>query len=354
MAGIARDLLWPTDSNLLARLVFLYVGQGSSTVILVSNGGAYRTLVLDIHLDENLGGIDVPRLMSDLLDGERLAAFVNSHPHNDHTRGVEKLHQAVAGIDAIWHSGHIPSAKHSEAYDELMDVIDEVIEAGGEETILEASRTPFSIGEAECYCLSPAKYVVDDISDETPEGRDRRIHERCAVLRLGKDDSWVMLPGDADLIGWQAHITNYHRERLPSSVLAAAHHGSRTFFKQDEEDEPYTEALKEIDPQHIVISAPKREESPHKHPHKDAVELYTAQVGNEEIYHTGADRHCFIVDLYRDGTMDIRSDEGRLIDAYGLGNGDNGGGNKLQAAPTRQPSITHSRPRDVREAPPFA
>ena len=42
----AKDVLWPSDPNILVRVVFLYVGQGSSTLILaaVSNDiicGAY-------------------------------------------------------------------------------------------------------------------------------------------------------------------------------------------------------------------------------------------------------------------------------------------------------------------------
>ncbi len=28
----ARELLWPTDTDILVRVVFLYVGQGTSTL----------------------------------------------------------------------------------------------------------------------------------------------------------------------------------------------------------------------------------------------------------------------------------------------------------------------------------
>ena len=31
--NVARDLLWPKDSDILVRVVFLYVGQGSSTLV---------------------------------------------------------------------------------------------------------------------------------------------------------------------------------------------------------------------------------------------------------------------------------------------------------------------------------
>jgi beta-lactamase superfamily II metal-dependent hydrolase len=325
MSNVARDLLWPSDPQLLARIVFLYVGQGSSTIMLIADGNDYQVLLLDLHLDEDLGGIDVPALVADLLDGGRLDAFINSHPHNDHVCGVAKLHAAVP-IDAVWHSGHVPSQEHEGAYAELQDVIDEVIAAGGTEAELCASRTPFVIGEVDCYVLSPAQHVKDDISDETAEGRDRRIHEHCAVLRIGFADTWVVLPGDADRDAWEKHIRYYEDYGLlPAQVLAAAHHGSRTFFCYEEEDEPYLDGLNAVDPEYVVISAPKRDESPHGHPHELAVEHYADKVGDDNILHTGADRYCFICDFFRDGQYLIYPDGGRLVEAYGFKGDDEGG-----------------------------
>lgn len=327
MANRAREILYPANGDILVRVAFLYVGQGSSTVIFVADGDTYTTLLLDIHLDRNLGGIDVPRLMTDLLDGGSLDVFLNSHPHNDHTCGVEELHNAVP-IDAVWHSGHIPSKEHEGAYAELQRVIAAVIDAGGEEEELCGSRTPKAIGEAECYVLSPAQHVKDDISDETSEGRDRRIHEHCTVLRIGRDDTWVMLPGDADRDAWEKHITDYYGPlgKLASQVLAAAHHGSRTFFRYAEGDEPYLDALEAIDPEYVVISAPKREESPHGHPHEDAVALYAAHVGDDNVLHTGQDRYTYICDVFHDGQYPISSDQGELAEEYGFKDKDDEGG----------------------------
>ncbi len=64
----AKDVLWPSDPNILVRVVFLYVGQGSSTLILAADGEeSYRSLLLDINLDAANGGINVPKLISDLV-----------------------------------------------------------------------------------------------------------------------------------------------------------------------------------------------------------------------------------------------------------------------------------------------
>lgn len=333
MPSIARDLIWPTDPEILARVVFLHVGQGSSTIVLAADGATYMSLLVDIHLDQNLGGIDVPRLMSDLLDGAALDVFVDSHPHNDHTCGVEKLLDTVP-VSAIWHSGHIPSKEHAGAYAELQRVIERVADAGGENEELCGSRTAKPIGEAECYILAPAQHVKDAIGDETTEGRDRRIHEHCAVLRVGSGDTWVLLPGDADRDAWEKHITEYYgaQGNLASVVLAAAHHGSRTFFKENEEQAPYLAAIEAIAPAYVVISAPKRTESPHGHPHEDAVKLYADAVGAANVLHTGENRYSFICDIFRDGECFITDDGGRLAEEYGL-KGNGGGGVKKSAAP---------------------
>lgn len=336
MTNVARETLWPTDPNIALRVAVLYVGQGASAVLFAAAGDGYQVLLHDIHLDENLGGIDVVRLMIDLLEGERLDIFINSHPHNDHLCGVEKLHDAV-DIDTVWHSGHIPSKEHEQAYQELQRVIDRVIADGGDEIELCGSRTPMSVGMVECYQLAPAQHVKDDISDETTEGRDRRIHEHCAVLRFGIDDTWIMLPGDADRDAWEQWITNYWKRegKIAAAILAAPHHGSRTFFRYEEEDEPYRDALEAINPDYVVISAPQRAESPHGHPHASAIELYAEQVGEENILHTGADRYSFICDIFTDGEYTITDDKGALVDAYALSNDDDpdGGAAKRWEAP---------------------
>lgn len=357
MSTTARTILWPTASDIVLRAVFLYVGQGASTVLLARDGTTYQTLLLDINLDAERGGINVPALMKDLLEGAPLDVFANSHPHNDHLCGLDKLRDAVT-IDAVWHSGHEPSADHANVYQLLQDLIDEVQLNGGTVEELCGSRTVRAIGGAECYVIAPAQHVKDDISDETATERDKRIHEHSAVLRVGVADTWVMLPGDADRDAWELHITDYWESegKIQAAVLAAPHHGSRSFFVHEEGDDPYLDALDAIDPERVVISAPKREESLHKHPHADAVELYAEHVGEENILHTGVDRHCFVADVYDDGRLELWPDDGQLVAAYGL-DGDDGGesGSKAWTGSSfAAPSIRRGSPRDVGEAPPFA
>jgi len=327
MSNVAKNVIWPQDAEILVRVVVMHVGQGASAIVLAADGDTYKTILIDINLNGKCDGIDVPRLMSDLLgaDNKRLGVFVNTHPHSDHLSGVTELADAVV-IDEVWHSGHKPGKKHETAYKNLQAVLKKVKKAGGTETKLRGSRSPMQIGEAECYILAPAEYVVEDIAEESEDERYQRIHEQCAVLKFGVGDTWIMMTGDADRGAWEKHITNYHRERLPAVVLEAAHHGSRTFFRYNEEDAPYPDALEQIAPTYVVISAPRTEESQWGHPHKDAVELYTNAVGKDNVLHTGDKRHSFICDILSDGECTIQSDNGDLADAYPIGNGDSGDG----------------------------
>ena len=287
MGNVARDVIWPIDSNILVRAVFLHVGQGSSTVLLAADGSTYKTLLVDINLDASCGGIDVPRLIKDLVGDAGLGVFINSHPHDDHLNGVKELSDAVK-IGEVWHSGHVPGRENESAYKDLKAVIKKVKDAGGKEEELLGSNDTRPIGEALCHVLAPAHHVVDSIDDETDEVRRRRIHEQCAVLKFGSSTTWLMLPGDADRDAWEKHITKYHKDHLKAAVFAGSHHGSRTFFYYNDGDEPYKDALKAIEPDYVILSAPKRHESRHAHPHPRAVDFYEEQVGKDNVLHTGA------------------------------------------------------------------
>jgi beta-lactamase superfamily II metal-dependent hydrolase len=327
---VARKAIWPTNKNILVRVVFLYVGQGSSAVVFAANGDAYQVLLVDINVDKGAGGIDVPRMMKDLLAGGSLSWFVNTHPHDDHLEAVEDLSDAVT-INNVAHSGHVPSKKYGASYENLQRVIAKVKKRGGKELTLSGSNTALSMGDAFCHVLAPAEYVTDDVNEDDAEARYRRIHEQCAVLKFGKGDAWIMIAGDADRCAFEDHITEYHGDSLAAYVLGASHHGSRTFFREtdDEEDEPYMDALQKINPTYVVISAPKQEESKHDHPHDDAVELYEEYVGADNVFHTGAERKCFFFDIYKDGTVSgPQDDDGVLAKEYGYKDDGGDGGSK--------------------------
>lgn len=321
--NVARDTIWPNNSNILVRTVFLNVGQGDSTVVFINNGfSTYLVLLIDTNKDAKSGGINVPRMMKDLLNGDALHAFVNTHPHDDHICDVKELGEAIT-IKNVWHSGHEPGKKQGSRFQDLKDLIAKVKKAGGEEILLKGSRTPVLIGEAKYHVLAPAQHVTDDVNDEEPDVRYRRIHEQCAVIKFGDGRNWHMSPGDADRAAFENHITRYHKERLGAYVLSASHHGSRTFFRETEDDEPYMDGLNAIDPTYVVVSAPAQEDSRFEHPHDDAMELYEEKVGADNVFHTGKDGSSFIFDIYKDGSTSPPQDEsGTRTEHYKHGDDD--------------------------------
>lgn len=333
----AKEILWPSDSNILIRFIWLYVGQGSSTIVLIKDKNTYKSLLIDINLDSGNGGVNIPALTNDLLEGNNLNVFVNTHPHDDHLRGIIELSDKIE-IDEIWHSNHKPGKKYDDAYKDLHKVIEKIKKAGGREVILKGSKEEMLFGEGKYYVLSPAEYVSDDVNEEDPDTRYRRIHEQCAVLKFGAGQTWGMIPGDADRDAFEKHVTKYHKERLGAITLTASHHGSRTFFRYDEEDEPYRDALNGINPKYVIISAPKSEESKHDHPHKDAVKLYAEKAGEDNIYHTGQKRHCYIFDIFQNGThSDIQNDNGEIAKAYPIDDDD---GSKKERSYTERTNVT--------------
>jgi beta-lactamase superfamily II metal-dependent hydrolase len=351
----ARNTLIPTDTTIVVRVVFLYVGQGSSILVLFRENGKYKSLLVDSNLDRKASGIDVPKLMKDLLNGDALHAFVNTHPHDDHLNGIKELSEAVT-ISEVWHSDHKPGKKAGDRYADLLAVIKGI--DASKVTVLKGSNTAVALGDGDLHVLAPAEYVSDDVNDEDAEARYARIHENCAVLKVGKDPAWVLITGDADLDAFKSHITDYHKEHLAAQVLDASHHGSRSFFMASEGDDPYKDHIEAISPAFVIVSAPKQSESRHDHPHDDAIKLY--EECGAQVLHMGPKRECFICDIHDDGTIDDPvSDEGKLVESYGLsddeggddgGGGGGGGGGKVEKRGPFVKPIAPAAPRDGRYA----
>jgi beta-lactamase superfamily II metal-dependent hydrolase len=332
MAIVAQSIILPPPR--VFRTVFLYVGQGESTLLAVPDGDRHKIVLVDSNEDgEGNNGIDIVKLLEDLFRDtqDRLAAYVNTHPHRDHFDGVRKIYDAV-GIDELWHSGHKPGGDHKEAYKDLEYVMQKL--SDGRVFCLKGSREDnklddkeVKLGDINYNVLSPAEYVSDEIGDGDPDARYRRIHEQCGVIRFryGQNEKQVLLTGDANRKAWETHIADYHKDRLPSTVLSAVHHGSNTFFwdNADADGDPYTEHLRAINPTYVIVSAPSRDKSKHDHPHKEAMELYEKKVGKDNVKHLGQREECIIVDIDESGGIDLYPDD-ELVSTYGGQN--NGGG----------------------------
>lgn len=340
---IANQILWPTDKKIVVRACFLHVGQGSSILLLVRDKETYRVLLVDSNLDEGAEGINLARMLKDLLTDEKLYAFINTHPHNDHLKGLDEIQEEIE-IENVWHSGFDPGKDHDADYKVLQALIKDVKANGGDELEIKGSRAVTPLFDASYYMLAPAEHVKEDIDGKEGDARYDYIHEYCAVLRFGKvgsaGESWILVTGDADRKAFSEHITNYHKDRLPSFVLDAPHHGSRHFFKKPGDDEDvFMEALDAINPTYVVVSAPRSSESRFEHPHDDAMKIYREKVGKDNVFHTGAKRKSFIFDIYEDGTPgDPLDDDGKLAKNYGISEDEDDGGDRGEKAAFTAPA----------------
>jgi competence protein ComEC len=331
MSNTAKDIIIPKTPGIF-RTIFLYTGQGESTLMVIPDGANYKYILVDCDQDHEPYEIDIAKMLKDLFDnGQSLDVYINTHPHKDHLGGIKEIYDAVS-IDEVWHSNHKPGAdKHKGPYADFLTVLKAV---GDDNTyLLKGTNTPNKIrkkddseilkklGDVDYIVLSPAEYLCEDIEEKDADERDRRIHEQCAVVKFsyGNPVKSVMITGDSDKTAWKDHITSYHKAKLPADVLSGSHHGSRTFFKDTEDDEDiYEDHIKEIKPTYLIISAPAQEDSPHDHPHDDAMELYKKYVDDEDIFHLGQDsqKYCVIVDISKDGNIDVQIDYD-LVEEYG-------------------------------------
>jgi competence protein ComEC len=337
---VAEQVIKPTKAGIF-RTVFLYTGQGESTLLVVPTGPAvtdYKYVLVDSDRDKEPNEIDLIAMFKDLFrTSGKLEIFINTHPHNDHIGGIKDVYDEI-GFSEVWHSNHKPGSKHKDKYEGLKYVINKVGKKNEYYLLgtkdLNKIRTSDDkevikkLGNIDYQVLSPAEYLCDEINEENQDTRDARIHEQCGVIKFtyGKDAKSIMVTGDSDKAAWKEHITDYHKNNLPSYVLSASHHGSRTFFKCDEDDEDiYETHIEYIKPSYLIISAPKQKDSPHGHPHDDAMELYKKHVEEDNILHLGKNYESVIVDIDSDGNVEIKMDK-ELVEEYGKGNDDNDDG----------------------------
>jgi len=343
MTTTATAILIPPDPSVF-RVVFLYVGQGESTLLIIpTEGGNPKFLLADINRDATRGGLDVVRMLEDLLPRPTkqpsLDVFLNTHPHNDHFCGVDELRKRIT-VGEVWHTGFTPSNRHEAAFKEFTALMADVQGAGRRVWEYRGTREDATIGRVVYNVLSPADHTKEEIAELEGEARDCRIHDHCGVLRFGygAPARHVMLTGDADKTAWKDYIMGpgeYHRDRMPCAVLSGPHHGSRSFFKDNEDDaDPYVRHIELMNPTWVVLSAPKRADSPHGHPHEDALQLYRRHVKGgiaDNVRVLGDRPECLLYDVYPDGRHVLDTDGGALVDAYPLATQDDEGGGGKKA-----------------------
>lgn len=336
------------------EVIFADVGQGDCTLIRLPDG---EYMLVDInHCPDH--GIDVFKLLDDVLpdngDGrKRLKYLAITHVHDDHITGMGDLYDRYA-VEWLWVPQYEDRKQVAKQFGEYQRVIDEhpeekIKQPQGSRTPLNEKDPDFDICEGVTVrCFSPPGYI--EIEDTLSEDEAKQlVHENCLVLKISYEDASVILTGDSNLACWD-RIVDYYKGRteeetgtevLKADILHASHHGSRTFFKDgDENSEASLEALETIAPDAVVVSV--GENNQHDHPHEDMMDAYRAQVGDDNVFET---RHTGTVIMEVDAGAPYRIilDPGGYAEDYGWsdeddndggedGDPDNrGGGGKLAA-----------------------
>ncbi len=304
------------------KVWFLNVGQGDSTYIEFtdSKNKVWRILI-DCNLDkrEKSPGIDVIAFLSDQMPEEKgskklhLDYLIVTHPHADHIRGLAAIGNDYT-IGEMWDSGHKPEKEMADSdlykkYEKVKKKHKDVLHIDDRKW----SRTPIDIcgGELKAHIFRPSKNTEADTADA--------VHAECMCFKLSFKDFHIMFTGDSNCAAWKA-ITAYkpfkdNPNTFKAQILHASHHGSRSFFKENKDDEPFMDGINRIDPDHVIISAPS--DSVHKHPHKDALDIYEDQVGEDEVYQT--DENTVVLEVDDKGKYSLKFDDGTIQDDYGLG-----------------------------------
>src|SRR5687767_5922940 len=125
---VAEKIIKPTKAGIF-RTIFLYTGQGESTLLVIPNGSNvsdYIYVLVDSDRDKEKNEIDLIEMFKDLFkSGGELSVFMNTHPHNDHIGGIKDVYNEI-GFSEVWHANHQPGPKHKDKYEDLKCVINKV------------------------------------------------------------------------------------------------------------------------------------------------------------------------------------------------------------------------------------
>lgn len=191
----------------------LDVGQGDGILLSFPNGR-------HILVDAGIGGfgqdagerVVLPALRH--LGISRLDAVVASHPHADHVGGLVSV---LGGIEV----GHYLESGQYYGSSTAGRIQRLIREHGIRRHVVAAGDTIRGLGEASALILHPRPTDVNP-AGEAPGG----LNNGSVVMRVAYGGQSILLTGDVEhetdgsIVAW--------RERLVSTVLKSAHHGSRT------------------------------------------------------------------------------------------------------------------------------
>lgn len=295
----------------------------------------------------------IPTRKNEESEEQWIDIFVNSHRDKDHYQGLKKVVSEFE-VKSVWDSGQYGSGAKSKDvdYEYYMDLKREIKDKYGEESVpkLTPSSTAFKeYGGAQVYCLnskekfknecdieeecsSKINYLFnlneacgikyEDINELSKSIEWRMLleakqqHTNCIVLSIRYGGKGLLLTGDSDWKCWKEDIIPSFKdsELLKSEILIASHHGSRTFFTENDTidlqanpNTTYIEHMDYINPIITLISCGPY--STHHHPNEEAVKIYKEYCSNEQVYDTEQKESGFVGFISEDGYWSVMGSE---------------------------------------------
>lgn len=233
----------------LLTLDFLYVGQADCTLVTLPTG---EYMLVDGGNDAD--GEKVADYLEDI-GVDRLDYVVNTHPHEDHLGGLDKiLSRFEAG--KIYAPDLPPSAEpDTKNYKDFVKAAEK-----------QCGITNLSAGER---LIEENGITVDCLS---PDSRDifSNLNDYSIVLRITYGGDSFLLMGDAEKTAEDIILRS--GAEVSADLIKAGHHGSSTSSSE--------KFIEKVSPDYAVISCGK--DNSYKFPHSETIQTYSA-VGAETL-----------------------------------------------------------------------
>ncbi|MCE9643768.1 MBL fold metallo-hydrolase [Candidatus Parcubacteria bacterium] len=240
----ANALIWRGVSTSaeapLVTVAFLDIGQGDSVYIEAPNGN-------QLLIDGGEGGAVLSELAEVMPLGDRsLDIVIGTHPDKDHIGGLLDVVRSY-DVGEFLEPG---VSADTLIYRELKKAIQE-------------KGIPVTLARRGMTLLLDEAYGVRlDILFPDRDVSDFEANDASIVARLSYASTSVMLTGDAP-IKTERYLVSLDGAELPSDILKAGHHGSRTSTS--------AEFLAAVAPRYAIISSGKNNR--YGHPHQEVMAL---------------------------------------------------------------------------------
>lgn len=297
-------------------------GQGDCTFIRFPNG---KNMLIDFNrTDVDVDIIELLRELLPIIKHEdidkkcrRINYFINTHPHDDHIKGIEAINTEEFYIDEIWESGHrlFVHSSEEDKYKNYYDFLELVKKLKNRNSfyILKAGRMPKYIGNTKWYTFAPSSYFQQT---DAPNYTD--IHNQCGVIKIEYAGNSILFTGDSIRDSWENRIVpNYSDDKiengkrlenlLKSTVLHASHHGAKDFFVKPNNDyDKYTKGIDKIKPSFTIISVGA--DNKHGHPHNIAMNIYKEKTKKKENVFATKDNKSIYFAFKNNGEVEYKAD----------------------------------------------